>query len=734
MELFVCVHCGRFSVAADAKPRLFGSAPTDAQVSQKDRIRLAWLTRAENDKGSEVDFTAENLDRLIAAAPPRLTPPRAAEALLLWVAEQAEQLGAGTAVQVDLPNFTRHRADSPADLGHLINLMDESGWVRRSGQGLHLKPAGWDRAEALREIREARKAPPSTRGAWLAILPGDRDDLLPLSRKAAFERDVLQAIREASLEEPLALIATDVDHFKAVNDTHGHPAGDEVLIAVGTLHEIVARGRGKGYRVGGEELAILLRNETADEARALADRLRRSVEGHVVPAIGRSVTLSAGIAVVSDPEAPAERLKKEADQALYRAKENGRNRVEVHDPSADAPVAAQPAKPGQPTASPAELRDLLDGRPPDIPPEAFAMIRRKCESEWPDDFRMRHHCETKQVEAYRQLYASASTRALMGPEAAGLLEAAAKSGELFVMEADQTEDWIRAGATDFRDASDPAFAARHLDALQQLVKEGLARQDSQRRFMLTGRGFDLARARDLHQAFGPTETASERSRAFRSDRINRIVAGETPVPVYGGAKSILHLIPLSAFAGGAGIDVAWLDKNRSQLSPLPGSGWDGRLNFDGFIGYSSSSSSTSADESGCYVQVFRSGVIERVGDEYLKPRSSGERYIYPGFERIFLDQVPRLLGIQKELGVEPPILCMLTLVGVKGYTLWPDPARFFTRLHAVDRDILVVPEIVIEDFNIDTPRVLKPIFDPVWQAMGFAGSINYDESGNRSEA
>ena len=228
LELFVCVHCGRFSVAADAKPRLFGSVPADAQVSQKDRIRLAWLVRAENDKGSEVDFTAENLDRLIAAAPPRLTPPQAAEALLLWVAEQAEQLGAGTAVQVDLSNFTRYRADSPADLSHLVNLMDESGWVRRSGQGLHLKPAGWDRTEALREIREAKKAPPSTRGAWLAILPEDRDDLLPLSRKAAFERDVLQAIREASLEEPLALIATDVDHFKAVNDTHGHPAGDEV--------------------------------------------------------------------------------------------------------------------------------------------------------------------------------------------------------------------------------------------------------------------------------------------------------------------------------------------------------------------------------------------------------------------------------------------------------------------------------------------------------------------------
>jgi hypothetical protein len=147
VEFFVCAYCGRFSVTDDAKPRLFGSAPADAQISQKDRIRLVWLVRAENDKSSEVEFTAENLDRLIAAAPPRLTPPRAAEALLLWVAEQAEQLGAGTAVQVDLSDFTRHRADSPADLGHLVNLMDESGWVRRSGEGLLLKPAAWDRAK-----------------------------------------------------------------------------------------------------------------------------------------------------------------------------------------------------------------------------------------------------------------------------------------------------------------------------------------------------------------------------------------------------------------------------------------------------------------------------------------------------------------------------------------------------------------------------------------------------------
>jgi hypothetical protein len=77
---------------------------------------------------------------------------------------------------------------------------------------------------------------------------------------------------------------------------------------------------------------------------------------------------------------------------------------------------------------------------------------------------------------------------------APLLGAAAQSGELFVTGTDQDDKWVKAGVRDFRDENDPAFAARHLDALEWLVNGGFARHDTGSRFTLTGKGFETARA------------------------------------------------------------------------------------------------------------------------------------------------------------------------------------------------------------------------------------------------
>jgi dsDNA-binding SOS-regulon protein len=184
-DLFVCLHCGRFAVAESAKPRLFGSSSAETQIGEH-RIRLSWLVRNENDNGREVEFTAENLDRLLEMAPPRLSPPRAAEALLLWVAERADRLAAGSGVQVDLSSFSTHRADSPDALGNLIRMMIESGWVQQSGMGIHLKPAGWTRAGELKQMTPTASEAKTNRGAnrsKVFIVHGsDGENLLRLER------------------------------------------------------------------------------------------------------------------------------------------------------------------------------------------------------------------------------------------------------------------------------------------------------------------------------------------------------------------------------------------------------------------------------------------------------------------------------------------------------------------------------------------------------------------------
>ncbi|MDQ0469763.1 GGDEF domain-containing protein [Labrys wisconsinensis] len=140
---------------------------------------------------------------------------------------------------------------------------------------------------------------------------------------------------------PLALAILDVDHFKAINDRHGHGTGDLVL------QEIARRCRGEMRpndivaRIGGEEFAAILPATSDQEAAHIGERIRAAVAGSPVAA-GRAAiqaTLSIGIATASDPALGVDRLYEHADHALYVAKRLGRNRVHLSTPDAAMPFA-----------------------------------------------------------------------------------------------------------------------------------------------------------------------------------------------------------------------------------------------------------------------------------------------------------------------------------------------------------------------------------------------------------
>ncbi|HNC68132.1 MAG TPA: GGDEF domain-containing protein, partial [Thauera aminoaromatica] len=140
----------------------------------------------------------------------------------------------------------------------------------------------------------------------------------------------LDAALDDARREPArgsALLMIDIDHFKHVNDTHGHPVGDEVLQHAARLIRGGLRQHDRAGRFGGEEFAVLLDDVDADTALTLAERLRRSVEAApAATAAGAvSLTISLGLALVSGGD-PA-RVLGDADAALYRAKRGGRNRV-----------------------------------------------------------------------------------------------------------------------------------------------------------------------------------------------------------------------------------------------------------------------------------------------------------------------------------------------------------------------------------------------------------------------
>jgi diguanylate cyclase (GGDEF)-like protein len=131
---------------------------------------------------------------------------------------------------------------------------------------------------------------------------------------------------------PLFFITFDIDHFKAINDRYGHGVGDAALCHVTTLSAQALRGCEALFRIGGEEFAVLVGGGSLADVHGIAQRLRELVADTPLPVHGLTVrmTVSVGLAAARDGDAQWEDVLRRADEALYHAKQHGRNRVSVH--------------------------------------------------------------------------------------------------------------------------------------------------------------------------------------------------------------------------------------------------------------------------------------------------------------------------------------------------------------------------------------------------------------------
>ncbi|MHB1536762.1 MAG: GGDEF domain-containing protein, partial [Acidimicrobiales bacterium] len=156
-----------------------------------------------------------------------------------------------------------------------------------------------------------------------------RDGLTGLANRRDFDQKLAGEVNRASRHgQPLSLVVIDLDHFKAVNDTHGHLAGDEVLRQVGQVLAGVTRDMDTAARYGGEEFALILPSCAPADACRVMDRIRTSLAA--APAL-LGVTVSAGVATLPSNANDSASLLAAADEALYRSKRSGRNRVTVSD-------------------------------------------------------------------------------------------------------------------------------------------------------------------------------------------------------------------------------------------------------------------------------------------------------------------------------------------------------------------------------------------------------------------
>ena len=175
--------------------------------------------------------------------------------------------------------------------------------------------------KAFRLTRQMERAHSiSTRAAQTDELTG------LMNRRAFFERAQVLYAQCRHNQQPLCALMMDMDHFKQINDTYGHQAGDQVLRQIGGVISASFRQADVYGRLGGEEFAVLLPNTSLETARAIAEQLIKAISGLAAEPV-KGLSASLGVASTHDHDQDLHGLMNMADKALYRAKAQGRNQV-----------------------------------------------------------------------------------------------------------------------------------------------------------------------------------------------------------------------------------------------------------------------------------------------------------------------------------------------------------------------------------------------------------------------
>ncbi len=169
------------------------------------------------------------------------------------------------------------------------------------------------------------------------------DALTGLFDRGRFDREGQRALDRAGSMQPLSLLVIDVDHFKAINDRYGHAVGDEALRQIARELDSATRTNDRVYRYGGEEFIVLSQGLPHAAAILAAERLRLGVSGLTIAGIAEPITVSIGVATAPQDGAELRPLFAVADQRLYQAKADGRDRVRGTDSTAADIAPGRPA-------------------------------------------------------------------------------------------------------------------------------------------------------------------------------------------------------------------------------------------------------------------------------------------------------------------------------------------------------------------------------------------------------
>jgi hypothetical protein len=234
---------------------------------------------------------------------------------------------------------------------------------------------------------------------------------------------------------------------------------------------------------------------------------------------------------------------------------------------------------------------------------------------------------------------------------------------------------------------------------------------------------------EIRSAFLLSEAIPEKIKRFRDDRIGKIIAGETPVPMSSSRSMILHILPIGSFSRETTVDFEECRIGNIQLEPLAGGGWRFRFNMDGFFTFSGQSAT---DKSNSYCQLFRNGAIESAFSKVIREDSSGSFLKAAFFEEIIVKATVSYMKVLKKLGIEAPIVITLSFVNFKGVQLERDFMSETGEIYSLNKNVFLFSDILIEDYESaknqnSAAKALRPIFDMVWNAFGLPCSTSFND-------
>ncbi len=229
----------------------------------------------------------------------------------------------------------------------------------------------------------------------------------------------------------------------------------------------------------------------------------------------------------------------------------------------------------------------------------------------------------------------------------------------------------------------------------------------------------------LRHLFTDAPAMIERIRVFHADRLVKISAGDTPVPLGTLGKVVVHVVPLPSFADGRMADVV-SEVRRGTYVPVPldevGLLYRDAVNLDGFLNYSDAPANSRRSS----VQFFRNGAIEGLG-ELRSDDNVTSRFIMADFTSLVVSRVRQYLGVMKAYELGLPVYVFLSLCNAANVVYrYADPSGLgWHESGPLKREIISAPEIYIDDFDADAIDAMQPAFNTIWNAYGFPSCDRY---------